>query len=169
MEMGNGGSVGTLRILQAVIDSRAEAEGTGSIEAYGLMGALDEMIPHWRSHLKDGQSPAILARDLRALEEKTRELRKILEQAHGPEVTTNIQVSLDGGKTYDPAPEGVRVSYPRVMVDGEDENGELSFNFTEEGLITDLWVSREDYLDHNLGTESQTIEDIQHRMVDQNP
>ena len=80
-------------------------------------------------------------------------------------------VSLDGGATFQPAPEGVRIAYQKVMVGGEDGRGELVINATHEGWITDLWVHRNepevslaDY-NHNIGTDCIMIEDIVSRLV----
>ncbi len=79
-----------------------------------------------------------------------------------------MQVSLDGGQTFVDAPQGVVVLYPKVDVPGEDERGQVNFSFTEEGLITDVWVSREEHLDHNIGTSSQMLDDIVGDLVDVN-
>lgn len=103
--------------------------------------------------------------EIKRLEDKTRELRRLIEAFQGERPKPPIEISLDGGQTYDPAPEGFRVIYNDVMVNGEDEDGELQFNFTGEGMITDLWVSREGRLDHNIGTDSEMIEDIQGRLI----
>lgn len=78
-------------------------------------------------------------------------------------------VSLDGGKTFMPAPNGIRIIYKGVFVPGEDEPGELHLNATTEGLISDLWVTREEHLDHNLGTSAQMVDDLVERLVDDLP
>ena len=78
-------------------------------------------------------------------------------------------VSLDGGKTYMPAPNGIRIIYKGVLVPGEEEPGELHLNATSEGLISDLWVTREEHLDHNLGTSAQMLDDLVERLVDDLP
>ena len=75
-------------------------------------------------------------------------------------------VSLDGGQTFVPVTDGVRIIYKNVAVPGEDEPGELHLNATSEGLISDLWVSRDDLLDHNLGTSAQMVDDLVERLVD---
>lgn len=75
-------------------------------------------------------------------------------------------VSLDGGLTFMPAPEGVRIVYEGVMIYGEDGRGEIHINATQEGLITDLWRTPDDPLDH-IGTESVLIEDIVMRLVNE--
>jgi hypothetical protein len=67
----------------------------------------------------------------------------------------NLAVSLDDGATWTPAPQGVRISLANISVPGEDALGQMDFNFTGEGLITDVWVSREEHLDHNIATVSE--------------
>lgn len=79
-----------------------------------------------------------------------------------------ILVSTDGGKTYTHAPEGVRIVYQKVYIDGEDGCGEVHFNATHEGIITDIWVTREEPLDHNIGTDAFLIDDIVARLVSEN-
>lgn len=68
--------------------------------------------------------------------------------------------SIDGGLTWLDAPSGIRVSFEDIDVPGEDAPGQLDFNFTHEGVITDVWVSRDAHLDHNLSTRSQTYDDF---------
>lgn len=76
-----------------------------------------------------------------------------------------MEVSLDGGMTWHPAPSGVRIVYRNVMIDGEDGRGEVHFNATHEGLITDIWTTRDEPLDHNIGTDSFMLDDIVSRLV----
>lgn len=80
----------------------------------------------------------------------------------------NMEASLDGGVTYQPATEGVRIVYKDVMIDGEGGRGEVHVNATHEGLITDIWTTRDEPLDHNIGTDSVLIEDIVSRLVTEN-
>jgi hypothetical protein len=77
-------------------------------------------------------------------------------------------VSLDGGSTYQTAPNGVRIIYDKVDVIGEDEPGQVHINANSEGIITDVWVSREEHLDHNIGTSSNTLEGIVSDLVEEN-
>jgi hypothetical protein len=77
-----------------------------------------------------------------------------------------IKFSVDGGLTFQEATEGVRIIYEGVDIPGEDGTGELHLNATHEGLISDLWTTREDPLDHNIGTSSQMIEDLVSDLVD---
>lgn len=90
------------------------------------------------------------------------------EETESPEGGYPMKVSLDGGLTWVPAPEGVRIAYENVLIDGENEAGEVQINCTHEGLITDIWSTREEPLDHNIGTESVPIDDIVTRLVEAN-
>lgn len=71
-----------------------------------------------------------------------------------------IKISLDGGCTWTTAPAGVRISMQDMDVPWEEEPGQLDFNFTHEGVITDVWVSRKEHLDHNIATNAQTYDDV---------
>lgn len=84
-----------------------------------------------------------------------------------PILPAAIQVSLDGGKTYQPAPQGVRIVYAGLDMPGEDEIGELHLNCTPEGVISDVWVQRGDE-SHNLATKSEMTDDIVERLVEEN-
>lgn len=75
-------------------------------------------------------------------------------------MSTTIKVSLDGGLTYQEAQQGVRVIYACVDVQGEDAQGELHLNVTREGVIADVWVSREEHLDHNIGSRAEFLDDL---------
>lgn len=78
-----------------------------------------------------------------------------------------MKVSLDGGVTWQPALEGVRLIYEDVYIDGEDGCGEVHINATHEGLITDIWTTRDEPLDHNIGTRSEMIGDIVSQLVEE--
>lgn len=75
-----------------------------------------------------------------------------------------MEVSLDGGLTWQKAPEGVRIAYKGVHVDGEDGRGEVHINCTHQGLITDIWSGQEE----NVGTDCVMIDDIVSRLVNEN-
>lgn len=77
-----------------------------------------------------------------------------------------MEVSVDGGLTYQPAPSGVRIIYKDVIIDEDERLGEVHINATHEGLITDIWTTREEPLDHNIGTDSVLIDDIVARLVE---
>ena len=79
-----------------------------------------------------------------------------------------ILVSLDDGVSFVPAPAGVRIIWSSVLIDGDDGFGEVHVNATQEGLITDIWTTRNTSLDHNIGTDSVLIEDIVSRLVAEN-
>ena len=77
------------------------------------------------------------------------------------ELEGKMKVSLDGGETYQDAPNGVRVIYD-VIVDDEDGDGdgELHINLTDEGIIImDVWS------DENHGTNSETTDEIVERLT----
>lgn len=79
-----------------------------------------------------------------------------------------IKVSIDGGQTFLDANEGVRIIYEGVHIPGEDGTGELHLNATQEGFITDVWTTREEPLDHNIGTSFQLIDNMVSDLVDEN-
>ena len=74
-----------------------------------------------------------------------------------------ISFSIDDGKTWVSC-EGIRVKteYPIHSNDeGDEVEAELAFNFTHEGLITDLWLD-----DVCQGTENQLYLEIGNKLVD---
>lgn len=77
-----------------------------------------------------------------------------------------ISISLDGGKNWVKCPEGVRVNIAEQDINGEE--GDLVFNFTHEGVITDIWVQTELIEDSNVGTSSEMYCDIIERLVEDN-
>lgn len=73
----------------------------------------------------------------------------------------DLAVSLDGGLSYRPALEGVRVI--RRASSFEDQvSGEIHLNVTREGIVTDLW-SRDD---RHCGTDSVLFDDIVGRLYE---
>lgn len=72
-----------------------------------------------------------------------------------------IKISLDGGVTYQDAPEGVRIIYSEVSVDldGKESVGELHLNHTNEGMIYDVWGTRSSHLDTHIGTTVIEVDD----------
>ncbi len=72
-----------------------------------------------------------------------------------------IRYSIDGGKTYHDAAEGVRVIIEDIEF-GPDDPSELHVNFTEEGVIHDIWSSpkKEEELPVVLATQSATYAEI---------
>ena len=76
-----------------------------------------------------------------------------------------VLVSLDGGATFQSAEQGVRIVFRDLEVEGEERPGELHLNVTEEGVISDLWVTRDAPLDCNRATASETTEEIVDRML----
>lgn len=81
----------------------------------------------------------------------------------------DMQVSLDGGATYQPAVDGVRIIYKDMPISDGYEDGELHVNATYEGLILDVWATREGLvLNENIGTSAQMATDIVARMIEAN-
>jgi hypothetical protein len=79
-----------------------------------------------------------------------------------------MKVSLDGGVTFQEAPSGVRIIYKNVPIPGEDNLGELHITATEEKLTTDVWATRLEPLDHNIGSSSETTDGLINRLVEDN-
>lgn len=78
-----------------------------------------------------------------------------------------MKVSFDNGETFVEASQGILVIQELKHVPGEDGEGELHFSLTDEGIIADIWVSREEPLDHNLSTMSQTFEEFAEQLIDE--
>jgi len=75
--------------------------------------------------------------------------------------------SLDGGKTWREF-SSLRIECKVTEIPGEDGGGELFFNFTHEGLITDVWVGNDQPWASNIGTSSETYDEIVSRLVEDN-
>lgn len=78
-----------------------------------------------------------------------------------------IKYSIDGGKTWLDAPQGVRVSFEHRDIPGEDGDGDLHVNCTDEGIIMDVWCTK-DGEDYNVGTSSEMADEIIARLVEAN-
>lgn len=74
-------------------------------------------------------------------------------------------VSIDGGKSYQKVTNDVRIMYTHQLTPGEDCESELHMTITHEGLISDVWT--EEMTSRNIGTSSQTIEEMISSMVDE--
>lgn len=85
-----------------------------------------------------------------------------------PVSNVDMEFSVDGGETFHAAPEGVRLSIKTTVPGDDDEEGLLTINVTHEGIISDLWVSRDDHLDHNLGTKAEGFDDLLVQLANQN-
>lgn len=85
-------------------------------------------------------------------------------RAQGYEVEpmqSNLMVSLDGGLTYFPADDGVRV-IRRGLPFTEERQGDVHMNVTPEGHITDLWSG-----DTPCGTDSCAFQSYVDRLLDE--
>ncbi len=79
----------------------------------------------------------------------------------------SMKVSLDGGLNFIDARHGVRVIYESVDVPGQEGKGQMHVTLSEEGMVRDVWVTRDEPLDHNMGTESETVEEAVSAMVEE--
>jgi|APSaa5957512576_1039674.scaffolds.fasta_scaffold126980_2 acetyl-CoA carboxylase carboxyltransferase component len=75
-------------------------------------------------------------------------------------------VSIDGGKSYQKVTNDVRIMYTHQLTQGEDCDSELHMTITHEGLISDVWT--EEVTSRNIGTSSQTTEEMISSMVEEN-
>ncbi len=71
-----------------------------------------------------------------------------------------MKVSLDGGITFIEATNGVRIIYEEVDIGDNELSRDLHINLTDEGVIMDVWVTRDIHLDTNIATSCQTTEEI---------
>jgi len=69
-----------------------------------------------------------------------------------------MKISLDGGETWAEAPNGVRILVENIAI--RDDEGELHFNMTNEGVVTDVWVDGD-----NIGTESVMFDEKAEHLV----
>jgi len=79
------------------------------------------------------------------------------------------QFSLDGGHSWQDFDQ-LRIYCEIEHFPGEDEEGggDLCFNFTQEGLIIDLWEDDERLGSVNPGTSSETYDEIVERLIESN-
>lgn len=77
-----------------------------------------------------------------------------------------MKVSIDGGVSYQHAPQGVRIIYEGVGIPGENGSGELHITATPEGVITDVWTGTQES-DQNVGTTSRTLDEMVWNAVEQ--
>lgn len=92
------------------------------------MGDIDEYICEINAngvltYPNSGSAPEYLTR---GLEKKSLDI-------------TKMTVSVDGGESYQPAPNGVRILYNDQLVPG-NHKGNLHINCTNEGIIMDVWT-----------------------------
>lgn len=76
-----------------------------------------------------------------------------------------IRISLDGGKTFLDAADGVRIVYDDVLIPGDEHGGELHLNLTHEGVISDLWTARDAPGGQLVGTSCEMVEDVVERLA----
>ena len=76
-----------------------------------------------------------------------------------------LKVSLDGGETFVDAPEGVRIIVPLDFVPSDGGSGQLHVNFTDEGIIKDIWSDDQEPGDDAKATSSETYYDAAKRVA----
>ena len=76
-----------------------------------------------------------------------------------------ILYSTDG-QSWVEAPTGLFVVIDGVEVPGEDGPGQLHSLFTDEGVVSDVRVTREDEFDHNLAASSLTYAEALSAMIE---
>jgi hypothetical protein len=78
----------------------------------------------------------------------------------------HLIVSLDGGQTFLPAPSGVRLVRTKVISEENEAECELHFNFTGEGLVSDVWSDQPKDANDNVATLSETFEEMVERLIE---
>lgn len=131
------------------VEAESVEEATAKIEA----GKVDPHDVDWGDYFGKAEY------DVNVLEEDDQEPDR------------NMVVSLDGGTTYVPVSNDVRVIYGDQLMPGEDVDGELHVTMTHEGMILDVWADQTEPSEEagtNLGTRSQTTEEIITELVEAN-
>ena len=129
---------------------------------------FDDATLFSHSEIQTVQLPLSLGQDARWVNAAEAELHYGGTPPQQPSDESEIEASLDGGSSWLPAPQGVRIVYRNVPIDGEDGTGELHINATTEGLIADVWTTRDCPLDHNIGSSAQLLGDIITDLVEEN-
>lgn len=63
----------------------------------------------------------------------------------------------------------MEITYENIYIPGQDSQGKIHFNFTEENLAIDVWgPNNENGEDENLGSKTETIEDIIEKLCEEN-
>lgn len=137
-------------------DLEAQANRYGAVMMYPV-----GPTPQAKSQAKAlyGLSLAESALESAGLDREAKESLKAWVLANISGADSALQVSLDGGETFLPAREGVRVI---VKEQGSEEDPvDLHLNVTHEGVVMDLWAG-----DDLVGTEAALHEDIVGRLYD---
>jgi len=81
-----------------------------------------------------------------------------------------MKYSIDGGITFLPAPEGIRLVIEATASTevSDEEPVELHLTVTGEGVIKDVYASREESLDTCLGTEAEQFDDLVCALIEAN-
>lgn len=78
--------------------------------------------------------------------------------------TEQREVSLDGGQTWQPMHDAVRIVVRDCFAPGEDVDCELHIHVTSEGVIQDVWTQENE--SRNIGTSSQMFSEIVEQLVE---
>ena len=111
------------------------------------------------------QAPAEVMGAVLGLACASRGARVTSNTSDAPTSSCDMVVSLDGGTTFIPAREGVRILYPSAPLPDDGQPGSLSVNATSEGVIFDVWRDQASAGSANAGTEASTIEEIITRLA----
>lgn len=128
----------------------------------------------WSACISDDQVPEIcecekVTCDACGLDYSNNEGHSCLEMRAGldsdtPPVKDSIKVSIDGGLTWQDAPQGVKIMYDGLLDPVEDfEDCSLLVNATDEGLIMDVWAEQREA--EPIGTSSEMAQEIVDRIV----
>ena len=71
-----------------------------------------------------------------------------------------MNVSLNGGATFQPALSGVRIVYEAVPLSGEDGQAQLHLTASLEGLVSDLWATDGAQASHIVGTRADDLDSL---------
>ncbi len=64
-------------------------------------------------------------------------------------------------------PESATIVWENLDVPGENLGGKLHIKVNPDGIVRDVWVSRESGLDHNIGGDWATVYDLVHTLVEE--
>lgn len=88
-----------------------------------------------------------------------------VRQPHAPKF---LWVSVDGGATFQPAPDGAHMMFQEVPMEGGDDDGELHINVTPEAMTLNLWKRQDGSPRLSIGSETESVQDIVSRLLNGN-
>lgn len=93
------------------------------------------------------------------------EIIQAAQPAQTDDSSGSLTFSVDGGITWNQAPDGVRVIHKTT--DANDDKVEIQINPTHEGVITDIWHVNDE--SGPIATEASQYDDIVARLVGDSP